>query len=131
MNLKIKDLSGFRETLEYFEELKCLESEQRAVVNHFIKLVDDKEIISKSDLNELHNVVSVVYNAFDIDSKQLLMGVIIRSKLLNILEELLDIEITKMAVRRWKKQSKKDQVSEWFEAMQNEHKQRLKQIEDK
>ncbi|RYU55555.1 hypothetical protein [Aliivibrio finisterrensis] len=59
------------------------------------------------------------------------MGVIIRSKLLNILEELLDIEITKMAVRRWKKQSKKDQVSEWFEAMQNEHKQRLKQIEDK
>ncbi|KFI12717.1 hypothetical protein IX95_07115 [Vibrio sp. B183] len=120
MSLKVKKVPEFREAIYWFEELNCLTTEQRIVVNSFIQLFDYEKVISKQDIKELYDVVSVVYHHSDIDFKQSMLGVFIRSSLLNILEDSLDVELTGIAKRTRRKSSEKDEINEWVESMQND-----------
>lgn len=120
MSLKVKKVPEFREAIYWFEELNCLTTEQRIVVNSFIQLFDYEKVISKQDIKELYDVVSVVYHHSHIDFKQSMLGVFIRSSLLNILEDSLDLELTGIAKRTRRKSSEKDEINEWVESMQND-----------
>lgn len=123
--------SEFREALSCFEDLNCLVIEQRIIVSSFIRLVDYEKAISKQEIKELYDVVSVVYHHSDIDFKQSILGVFIRSILLNFLEDSLDVERTKMATRVRKISVKKDGIDEWLEFMQKDYESILKNKEEK
>ncbi|WP_159737175.1 hypothetical protein AAIA71_01510 [Vibrio harveyi] len=131
MCLKVKKVPEFREAIYWFEELNCLTTEQRIVVNNFIQLFDYEKVISKQDIKELYDVVSVFYHHSDIDFKQSMLGVFIRSSLLNILEDSLDVELTGIATRKRKSSSKKDEINEWLESIQDDYEQISNNKEEK
>ncbi|WP_224067458.1 hypothetical protein [Vibrio penaeicida] len=113
-------LIQFREALSCFEELNCLTVQQRIVTNGFIQLIDYEKTITTSDIKALYAVVSVVYHNMGIDFKQTMLGVFIRTTLLNVLEASLDAEITGMAIRKRAKTFNTTELDEWIEAMQED-----------